>query len=160
MHKDGLIAGFLRAPGPESAARTLGWPQGLPVASLKQVHGARCVTLQREAAVGDRPEADAAVFRGRGLALSVRTADCVPLLLWGGELTAVAHAGWRGCAAGVVDVGCPDAIAQSNGRLVCSSQSSTRAAPQMTPSKIAAVVRPAPLPARPRENQDKPTGSY
>ena len=37
-----------------------------------------------------------------GIALLVWTADCVPVILVGPQAVAVAHAGWRGCAAGVV----------------------------------------------------------
>jgi hypothetical protein len=70
----------------------------LPAAWARQVHSARVL----EARPGECGEGDALVSRGRGLALSIVTADCVPLLLAGPSAIAAAHAGWRGIAAGVV----------------------------------------------------------
>ncbi len=51
------------------------------------------------------PQADAAVTRAPGIVLAVRTADCLPVLLAArdGSVLAVAHAGWRGLAAGVLE---------------------------------------------------------
>lgn len=77
--------------------------RSLPVAELRQVHSAN-VLAATAGMVGD---ADA-LWTGRpGLALSVVTADCVPVVLAGptaaGEWRiSVAHAGWRGIVAGVV----------------------------------------------------------
>ena len=73
---------------------------------VTQVHGARCVEVRE----GDEPaalralEADALVSGVAGVALGVRTADCVPVLLADPRSGAVAaaHAGWRGAVAGVV----------------------------------------------------------
>jgi len=72
--------------------------EDLPVAWARQVHSARVLPAH----AGQCGEGDALVGRGRGLALSVVTADCVPLLLAGPSGIAAAHAGWRGIAAGVV----------------------------------------------------------
>jgi hypothetical protein len=75
------------------------------VAQARQVHG-RTVAL----AIGDGawpspwPEADALVAGEGSLAVAVRAADCVPILMadpWSGAVAAV-HAGWRGTAASVV----------------------------------------------------------
>ena len=68
---------------------------------LRQVHGARVVVLQGETTP---VEADAVITREAGLALSILTADCLPLLLTaedGSEIAAV-HCGWRGLASGIV----------------------------------------------------------
>ena len=54
---------------------------------------------------GEAPEADAAVTNIRGLALSVLTADCAPVLMAdpvAGVIAAV-HAGWKGAKAGVIE---------------------------------------------------------
>ena len=64
---------------------------------LDQVHGNHCI----EAPFTNPhvpPEADASWTRHTGLALAVLTADCVPVLLWSEQTTAIAavHAGWRG----------------------------------------------------------------
>jgi YfiH family protein len=86
---------------------------------VKQVHGARAV-LAEEAAVtslaggatslaGGAQEADALVARpsSGSVAVGVRVADCVPVLVASTETGAVAaiHAGWRGVVAGVVPAG-------------------------------------------------------
>jgi len=47
--------------------------------------------------------ADGAVTAALGAALVVRTADCAPVALLAGEVVGVAHAGWRGLLAGVVE---------------------------------------------------------
>ncbi len=69
---------------------------------LRQVHGTRVAH-----AATDRPgcEADAAIAREPGEVLVVMTADCLPVLLAddGGTAVAIAHAGWRGLAAGVIE---------------------------------------------------------
>jgi polyphenol oxidase len=73
------------------------------IQQVKQVHGARAVD-DNEA---DGAEADAIVSRGRHVAVGVRVADCVPLLVADEASGAVAaiHAGWRGIVAGVVRAG-------------------------------------------------------
>lgn len=69
---------------------------------LTQVHGARVVeatsTLQDD-------EADACFTREHGVACAVMIADCMPVLLCDerAECVAVAHAGWRGLSAGVLE---------------------------------------------------------
>lgn len=73
-------------------------------AYLVQVHGTTVADLDGIAA-GERPRADAAVTAKRGRVAAVLTADCMPLLLCdrAGARVAVAHAGWRGMAAGVIE---------------------------------------------------------
>ena len=72
---------------------------------LHQVHGAEVVVVT-EAGDGAGREADAAVTVVPGAVVAVQTADCVPVLLVGegpaGIGVGVAHAGWRGLAAGVI----------------------------------------------------------
>ena len=69
---------------------------------LSQVHGAQVVHAE-SAAQG--VEADACVARTPNLVLAVMHADCLPVLFCddGGSVVAVAHAGWRGLAAGVLE---------------------------------------------------------
>jgi YfiH family protein len=73
---------------------------------LDQVHGTTVVTLDR-APLPDAPlpVADAAVTRDRGIVCAVRTADCLPVLFAAraGNAIGIAHAGWRGLAAGVLE---------------------------------------------------------
>lgn len=68
---------------------------------LRQVHGTH-VAIEPDA---DEPEADAASTRTPGTVLAILTADCLPVVFAArdGCEIAVAHAGWRGLAAGVVE---------------------------------------------------------
>ncbi len=82
---------------------------------LVQVHGNAVADLDR--AADDAPAvADAAVTSVPGRVAVVLTADCLPVILCreDGTRVAVAHAGWRGLAAGVLEnaaaaVGAPQA---------------------------------------------------
>ncbi|HEV2333381.1 MAG TPA: peptidoglycan editing factor PgeF [Gammaproteobacteria bacterium] len=69
---------------------------------LKQVHGARVAHLS--GAQLQEP-ADAAVTSKPGLACTVMTADCLPVLFCdrAGTRVAAAHAGWRGLSTGVLE---------------------------------------------------------
>lgn len=71
------------------------------MASLKQIHSNRCLEAQKTGSAG---EGDALITRMSSLSVSVRTADCFPILLADPETRAVSaiHAGWRGTAAGIV----------------------------------------------------------
>lgn len=71
------------------------------MASLKQIHSG--IVLRGEQ-IGCAGEGDALVTAREGISVSVRTADCYPILLAGGRKHAVAavHAGWRGTAARIV----------------------------------------------------------
>jgi purine-nucleoside/S-methyl-5'-thioadenosine phosphorylase / adenosine deaminase len=69
---------------------------------MKQVHGTRVIAA---ASAGDDVEADAAVTTAAGEVCAVLVADCLPILLCDADAraVAVAHAGWRGLSAGVVE---------------------------------------------------------
>lgn len=71
---------------------------------LAQVHGAGVAEVD-ELGADAAPQADAAVTRGPGRVCTVLTADCMPLFLCdeSGSCIAVAHAGWRGMASGVIE---------------------------------------------------------
>ena len=92
-------------PGELSARRAALAPG--PWAWLRQVHGARVVTVPSGgggAAAVAGTEADAAVTAAGGAVLAVHTADCAPLALWSeAGVIGVAHVGWRGLRAGVID---------------------------------------------------------
>lgn len=68
---------------------------------LEQVHGTDVV---RHDGRTDTPRADAAIAFEPGRVCAALTADCLPVVLAdrAGSRVAVAHAGWRGLAAGVV----------------------------------------------------------
>ena len=70
---------------------------------LQQVHGTQVLQVTLDAR--DVVEADAAVTHIPGQVCAVLTADCLPVLFCAedGSTVAVAHAGWRGLAAGVLE---------------------------------------------------------
>jgi polyphenol oxidase len=72
--------------------------------SLHQIHSADVVVAGEEGWT-ERPRADGAVTDLPGVALSVLTADCAPVLLADPEAGVIgaAHAGWRGALAGILD---------------------------------------------------------
>jgi YfiH family protein len=77
----------------------------LPWVWLHQVHGARVHVVEpgAEASVQGR-DGDALVTAGAGVVLAVQTADCVPVTFSTPEgVIGVAHAGWRGIEAGVLE---------------------------------------------------------
>ncbi len=72
--------------------------------SVHQVHSATVETVT-ELPKGERPKADAIVTNVSGLALTILTADCQPVLFsdrYAGVIGA-AHAGWRGAVDGVLE---------------------------------------------------------
>ncbi len=74
-----------------------------PWTTLEQVHGARVVTVEHPGECSGEP-ADAAVSAAPGVALAVLSADCAPVALASPEgVIGVAHAGWRGLRAGVIE---------------------------------------------------------
>lgn len=89
------------AGGRDFVLAQIGEPD-LPVAWARQIHSASVLPAD---APGECGEGDALVTDRPGLALSIVTADCVPVLLAGppgeGRIAAV-HAGWRGIAGGVI----------------------------------------------------------
>ena len=68
------------------------------MASLKQIHSA--IVLVADRAEGCAGEGDALLAVGAGYTVSVRTADCFPILLAdpAHRVVAAVHAGWRGTA--------------------------------------------------------------
>jgi hypothetical protein len=75
---------------------------------LKQVHGIRVVDADDPHLIGlnqPPPEADASVSTQPGRVLAVLTADCLSVVLadQAGSVVGVAHAGWKGLAAGVLE---------------------------------------------------------
>ncbi|HEY4974510.1 MAG TPA: peptidoglycan editing factor PgeF, partial [Steroidobacteraceae bacterium] len=72
---------------------------------LSQVHSTVVVAAEQLSANELAPQGDAALTRQPGHVLAVLVADCLPVLLArrDGTAVAVAHAGWRGLAAGVIE---------------------------------------------------------
>ncbi len=70
---------------------------------VEQVHGTAVFEADNEN--GQRPQADALLTAQPTQVLAIMTADCLPVVLGDtlGRVVAVAHAGWRGLAAGVLE---------------------------------------------------------
>lgn len=71
---------------------------------IHQVHCAQAICVDRPWP-GAIPKADALVTATPGLALSILTADCAPVLLADPDarIIGAAHAGWRGALAGILE---------------------------------------------------------
>jgi YfiH family protein len=86
---------------PASDVRNRSW-----MLSVKQVHGTDALIVDRPVTGADRFEGgwDALVTDQPGVMVVVRTADCVPVLVYDRRRKAVAaiHAGWRGTLAGII----------------------------------------------------------
>jgi polyphenol oxidase len=89
------------------------------VASVHQIHSAnvaqvtrkegtlvyKCGPLNGQLASAEPPAADALITSQSGVLLSIRTADCLPILITDARRGAIAavHAGWRGALESVVE---------------------------------------------------------
>lgn len=71
---------------------------------LNQIHSNRVLELNASLTVV--PDADGSYTQASGIACTVMTADCLPLLLCdtAGTQVAAVHAGWRGLADGIIEV--------------------------------------------------------
>jgi len=72
---------------------------------LRQMHGIKVEDADRPRPSGSEPEADAFVVRSRRTVCAIQVADCMPVVLASdvGDVVGLAHAGWRGLAAGVIE---------------------------------------------------------
>jgi polyphenol oxidase len=84
--------------------------------SLKQIHSDIILLADRD--TGCVGEGDALLSSRPSVTVSIRTADCLPILLADTQTGAVAavHAGWRGTAAGIVGLTVKRMIAELNAR--------------------------------------------
>ena len=87
----------------ETARRSMASELGIADewASVTQVHGSEVVEAVSSGVLG---EADAIFTSVSGLPAAVGYADCVPVIVEGLDVVAVIHVGWRGAAAGVVEM--------------------------------------------------------
>jgi len=78
-----------------------GWPDTTDLASVRQIHSDIVVVAEH---TGCSAEGDALITNRPGITLSIRTADCLPVLMADPSHRAIAavHAGWRGAALGIV----------------------------------------------------------
>jgi YfiH family protein len=76
------------------------WPDPTGLATVQQIHSDKVLPAEHPGSFG---EGDALITNQPGIALSVRTADCLPILMADTRNRAVAavHAGWRGTILGI-----------------------------------------------------------
>jgi polyphenol oxidase len=77
------------------------WPPAVTdVATLRQIHSDKVLLAEHSGCIG---EGDALITNRPGIALSIRTADCLPILIADPAKRAIAaiHAGWRGTVQGI-----------------------------------------------------------
>lgn len=75
------------------------------IISLKQIHSNRAVAHAKAETAFPLQEGDALISNTPGIILTIRTADCVPILFYDpreGVIAAV-HAGWRGIESGIIE---------------------------------------------------------
>lgn len=70
-----------------------------------QTHSCNVAVVGADGTVPPLDDTDALICLAPGVKVGVRTADCVPVLLYAPDLPAVAavHAGWKGSLDGIVD---------------------------------------------------------
>jgi len=79
----------------------IGQRLGVRLVRPRQVHGG-AVIVASDGAGELETEADAIITATRGVAPTVITADCLPIVIAAPQAVAVVHAGWRGLDAGVI----------------------------------------------------------
>jgi hypothetical protein len=83
------------------AQEQIGERLGVRLVRPQQVHGNSVITAGRGASAVEA-EADAVITATDGIAPTVITADCLPIVIAAPRAVAAVHAGWRGLDAGVI----------------------------------------------------------
>ena len=127
----------------DRVAGAIGVPQS-HLAGVHQVHSADVVTVS--APLDTKPRADAIVTATPGIALSILTADCQPVLFadHAAGVIGAAHAGWRGALDGVLEatVDAMEALGATRDNITavigpCISQASYEVGPEFFESFLA-----------------------
>ena len=92
---------------PDVCAGTVGRDEALPcpILQMNQVHDVKVVIVDRgEISPAELDGYDAMITNLPGIAIGVRTADCIPILLYDPVKKAVAaiHSGWRGTVSKII----------------------------------------------------------
>lgn len=98
-----ILARVLAVPGIEHGFGTRHTPFDQDrAATLKQIHSNRVLISNHPGVAG---EGDALITARPGLAIAIKTADCLPILLADptNQVIAAVHAGWRGTDARIVE---------------------------------------------------------
>ncbi|MGG4579842.1 MULTISPECIES: peptidoglycan editing factor PgeF [Alcaligenes] len=78
---------------------------GLEPVWLAQIHGTDVLDADQDVLPAMPRQFDAAITTRRDRTLAILTADCLPVVIWDeqSQVLGVAHAGWRGLQAGVLE---------------------------------------------------------
>lgn len=103
VFEDARITAFFGQRGADREALSLAFPD-YTLSSLKQTHSDTIVSAASVIRSGEPVAADAQYTNERRVALCIRTADCVPVLIHDpdSDYIAAIHAGWRGVANSIV----------------------------------------------------------
>ena len=69
---------------------------------LTQIHSNRVIVIDNESQDTITMKADAMVTTLHQIKLSIKTADCIPILVYSQNVVAAIHAGWRGAYSGII----------------------------------------------------------
>lgn len=109
---EGQIA--IDLPGAQAVFTTVSWGDiretqaeisrrlGVAVARPTQVHGTTVIETDAAPTSGALQEADGIATASHGVAPTVISADCVPIVIVGSGAVAAVHAGWKGLRDGVI----------------------------------------------------------
>lgn len=64
----------------------------------KQVHSDKVIFLENSTNL----EGDAILTAKKNIPIGIKTADCVPILVWNKDIIGAIHAGWRGLSLGII----------------------------------------------------------
>lgn len=103
VYETQFFTAFFGHRGADAKAVASSFPD-YKLASLKQTHSNTVVEASAILASSETLEGDAIITSDKRVALCVRTADCVPVLIFDPDTGFVAsiHAGWRGVANGAI----------------------------------------------------------
>lgn len=70
----------------------------IPLFKLKQIHSDRVIVLRNKNMIENIYEGDAIITHLKNIAIGVKTADCIPILIYDhkNNIIAAVHSGWRG----------------------------------------------------------------
>lgn len=76
----------------------------LKVCEVKQIHSNKVVILEDNNLINQIVEADGIITQSKDVLLTIKTADCLPILFYDDKTETIAniHAGWRGLASGII----------------------------------------------------------
>lgn len=87
----------------EAVTKNQAFDGNTPLILPQQTHSTNVALVNNPS--DEYPDTDALITSMRGIAIGIRTADCVPILLYASDIHHIAaiHAGWKGSLNGIID---------------------------------------------------------